>query len=552
MFNIQRDLEIASTNDWQLLSVTDSGDYLDVRIRSSDGYEGSYAFNRITGIFDGHERRDNAIIRLRPKSEMVTQTEFHLVAGKRDWERDNWLRIQGHIYTDPKTGAESAREHSAKARDTQTDWVFAIRKHVELSPLADYVQWADERFATGEWKPLPWANEPWVKSDLNHFAHVSCANEFQVAFWDGVAAAQADHVTVMSPGRYLQRFYADVLSTTAIRDWAVKLDTECQLTVYTEPDDIAAAYVEAGTGCMRYPDDGICHDGVAWRSGQNPTRVYGAGDLGVALLRRNGYCIGRALVWPAKKVVGRIYGDIERMADVFQNEGWTFDSNGHAADSRGQGLLNGARLLKIQPEGRDGNFMMPYLDLGYRVSHLDDEHFELNLSGTYYAHRTDGLLNAPDNRDDECDDDDYFYCSSCDDHTHDNDGYWVQDSHICQSCCNDEAFYCESCSDYRWTEYSTVTGSGDRYCDRCADRNLTCCQYCDEYEHNDDIVSVSDANDHCHYQDACNHCADNDSRIVRDHDGELVDVSTAQQCETCEAYFGSDAETCPAHEVEPA
>jgi len=551
MFNIQRELEIANAN-WQIVSIHDNGSYLEVRIRDTDSYETTYAFNRITGVFDGHERRDTSIIRLRAKSEMVSKTEFHLVAGKRDWGRDDWLRINGQVFTDGKIGSDIAREHSAKARDTGTDWTFAIRKHVELSPLADYVQWADERFSTGEWTQLPWANEPWVKPELNHFAHVSCANEFQVAFWESVAHAQADHVTVMAPGRYLQRYYADVLSSTAIRDWSVKLDTECELTIYTGPDDIAAAYVEAGTGCMRYPDDGICHDGVMWRSGQNPTRVYGAGDLGVALLRRNGYCIGRALVWPAKKAVGRIYGDIERMRDVLENEGWQFDSTGHSADSRGQGLLNGARLLKIRPEGRDGNFMMPYLDLGYRVDHHDDEHFELSLSGVHYAHCTDGLLFAPDNRDDECDDEDYFYCNSCDDHTHDDDGYWVQDTHICPSCYNDEAFWCESCSEYHWRNAATRTAGGDLYCESCADSDLTSCDYCDEYYPNDDMNNVLDGRDGLSYRTACNNCASDTECCVTNSEGDLVDANTVQQCESCDAYFSANAETCPAHEVEPA
>jgi hypothetical protein len=79
----------------------------------------------------------------------------------------------------------------------------------------------------------------------------------------------------------------------------------------------------------------------------HPCRIYAAGDLAVAYMVRKDEITARALVWPEKKIYGRIYGDETRLLDLLDTAGYR------------EGSLNGARMLRIPDSG---GFVCPYID----------------------------------------------------------------------------------------------------------------------------------------------------------------------------------------------
>jgi len=83
------------------------------------------------------------------------------------------------------------------------------------------------RLMTEHWRDVPWCDEPWFKKSpyyYLHSAHQPREPKHQEA--GGVAFAESpqklvlDRFTVMKPGRYLSRFFADKLGEGDIKLWA--------------------------------------------------------------------------------------------------------------------------------------------------------------------------------------------------------------------------------------------------------------------------------------------------------------------------------------------
>jgi hypothetical protein len=321
---------------------------------------------------------------------------------------------------------------------------------------------------------------------------------------------------------------------------------------------------------MAYPDEGGSPHitGGKWRSGFNPVKVYGGGDLVVAYMERKSKIIARALCWPEKKICGRIYGDIERMQDAMIAAGYTMDSNGHGASNRGNGGFNGARLKRIAPEDLPHNLVLPYLDYGYSASVIDgdDQHLKLDRYGTIPGQRTDGLAYEPncepgrppsayddDEDEDPCstgDCDCCFNCDSCGDRESDDERYTVQDQWLCYGCYSNQASDCQSCDESFFRSNMTSTENGDRYCTSCAEEHVTLCDYCDERFNREDLNIVYDGRyegttpDDVH-GDACNYCHEHDSRVVTDRNGNRVDASTVTECDECDTVYPANIDDCP-------
>src|SRR3546814_9669800 len=65
------------------------------------------------------------------------------------------------------------------------------------------------RFADGSYAPTPWHDEPWYREKHDeHFCHVSTEQAGKIAFTENAAKGQIDRQLVMSPGRYLHRFFS--------------------------------------------------------------------------------------------------------------------------------------------------------------------------------------------------------------------------------------------------------------------------------------------------------------------------------------------------------
>ena len=319
---------------------------------------------------------------------------------------------------------------------------------------------------------------------------------------------------------------------------------------HVDPDDIVRIYTAPGA-----PSSCMSHSKGAFDTDEyHPVYVYGAGDLALAYLERRGKIIARALCWPEKKVVGRRYGDIDRLQDRLVAEGWQLDSNDSSASGRGSGLLDGARLLRIQ----DGDcYVMPYIDAGYGVCYPPsgmpdrEKYFVLSrFSGDIDCTNTNGLSGE---RDSEPDYD--YHCDACGDGLYEDDAYSLGDDTYCLSHYEDRSRTCYQCECTVHRNCVTIV-EDEYYCDTCYGEHTTSCDACSD--RTADPVNILDAR----YDEGeipsdieaevCSSCADNDDDYQQDHNGYWIAVETAQQCssDTCETWFSADASVCPRCQTE--
>lgn len=192
------------------------------------------------------------------------------------------------------------------------------------------------RFADGSYQELPWAKDRWWTGlshihDL-HFPHVSTKNSIGLmAYTESAEKGTADVQTPIKPGRYLEQFFAGVISGSVIRDlcarFSEKFEENVVLFGHTE-DEFQEIYTKGPSSCM-------AHALESYSSHIHPVRVYAAGDLAVAYLKREGRIVARCLTWPEKKQFNTIYGDTGRLDPLLRKMGYS------------QGVPTGARMLKV-------------------------------------------------------------------------------------------------------------------------------------------------------------------------------------------------------------
>ncbi len=329
-----------------------------ITVQYSDYAGDVISFNAATGIYCGHENRDNPM-RLRNKSDEVAVNYYRIWFGHKDWAKTDWRYLQDdsqYQFDNGKAANEKAKALNAESTAADAPWKFMVKTHTVMSPNHQWREWMQARFDSGEYVALPWKDEPWYNKD--HFAHAAIQDPFKVAFVESVIKGVEDQMTVLNPGRYLERFYSDVLNAQQIAAWAAKADSEAELLFAATPEEIVDVYVNGGLeSCMRYAAD---HSNFPL--GVQPTSVYGAGDLQLAYLKRRNKIVARALVWPEHKKVGRIYGDIERMKNRLIGEGYTYTLGDRKT-------FDGAKLLRIEVEGE---VVLPYLDWSMGVEDAGD------------------------------------------------------------------------------------------------------------------------------------------------------------------------------------
>lgn len=278
--------------------------------------------------------------------------------------------------------------------------------------------WADERFWQQRCAEL-----------VEHYAHVSLDDPGMIAFTASPEHGEADRQTRMRPGKYLKKYFGDVLSARQIdyyaqwfRDGERPLldDGEVSLHYAATPEEIARVYIDGPSSCM---GRGAFDDNVT----THPTRVYGAGDLQIAYLRQggDGRIVARALCWPEREVFGRIYPNL----DAWERDGFdSYDDAKAAQDTLHMRLkalgwepihvkpagFDGARILKIPASDYCDDYVMPYLDHG-GFNDLGDV-FEMHRHGDYSADSTSGRI--------ALESEPYAHCEQCGDAIADEDDAW--------------------------------------------------------------------------------------------------------------------------------
>ena len=350
-----------------------------------------------------------------------------------------------------------------------------------------------ERFETGYYKPPVWHTESWWLTrsvdTVQHYTHTSRSNPAMLAYTPDADKGERDIQTQIKPGRYLARFFPHLTDkqraffatwqTTGAQDlFATAEDADpYALAFASTADDVVRVYTRGPSSCMdgrHFPNDS-----------DNPTRVYAAGDLAIAYLTRktDGKIIGRAVCWPARYVVGRVYPT----PDAYYQDGYAshaeaqaiYDTLLHRMRAAGYRstyeshdvTLAGAKLAKIRASDSDC-WLMPYLDQGYGVTgDADDDETPWIMArpghADYRCDETNGTLRARRRV--------YAHCDRCGDPIHSEDDAHTVVTRVrhaeatewetyCDDCNDNSTFHCHGIGDTVSDDVENDEANGHTYC----------------------------------------------------------------------------------------
>jgi hypothetical protein len=334
---------------------------------------------------------------------------------------------------------------------------------------------------------IPWIAEPWWLDSPNwelHFPYPAKSNPARIAFTESEERGRADKQTVMRPGAYLRKYFGAYLSDDDVRHWALKWANKFApvgLHFAATADDIERVYIKGPNSCMG-------HDAGSFEGGVHPVRAYAGPDLQVAYIHNpDGDIVGRAVVWPAKNMHGRVYGDLERMTSSLHVAGYVASN------------LEGARLTRIET---GAGLHVPYLD-GCQNVNDDGEYLTITSSGSICADSTDGTV---------C----QTRCEECGGSVADGEERYGPDhgDTYCDYCFSERYTYCEGCGEYADSDDIRFPADGnDPLCETCYADAYTDCPECATECASDTLIESPDGRDRCEscFHDAvtmCDECSD--------------------------------------------
>ena len=356
---------------------------------------------------------------------------------------------------DPADTARVCFPNSVQARAAKQsgEVVTFIANPVELD------QWEARerhRFTEGTYIEVPWSDYQYDQSPdggfggfgglrLRHFAHLSLKFAGQVAFTKSSEHGMLDRQTVMRPGRYLEQFFPDERVERRTKWIGIVSSLKSNLHIATTPDEIERVYIGGPESCMSHEQGDYACD-------EHPVRVYGNSDLAVAYCGAIDEANGRAIVWPAKKIHGRVYGSEAVMVALLEQAGYT--------RTHTETEWIGAKIRCL--ENDDGRYIMPYLDIAdtIDITRIEGKRWCIvaGRNGAYNARNTDGRSGPRSS------------CGHC--------GTGIADDEtLCESCL-DNSCCCPDCDEPNWDDNS------GGYCASCYESYSTC-EHCDDVTHGD-------------------------------------------------------------------
>lgn len=230
-----------------------------------------------------------------------------------------------------------------------------------------------------------------------HFPHKSLEDPTMMAYTPSHEYGVRDRQVRMKVGKYLTKYYSDVLTSEQIRAFANGEKGHDVKFGETE-EDFRYVYAHGPRSCMAGDFCNISGDYM-------PTDVYATGEFKIAYIEPLTHSVlARAIVHEPTKTWVRVYGDEgQTLAD------W-LDSNGYTKES---GWPEGTRLLKI--EDSYGRYVLPYIDGDVRgVRHSGSDWVLTDRGYDIYCDFTDGVFD-PDQGEpcgdcgENCDPDDMYY-----------------------------------------------------------------------------------------------------------------------------------------------
>lgn len=380
-----------------------------------------------------------------------------------------------------------------------------------------------DKLDSGDWREPPWADEPWYRNHplaWAHAAHYSVKNPELVAYQESVDKTLRNIQSVVSPGKYLTKFFSHALTDKEIKLWAETFLAKKQpyKLVILNNDTFEGTeyelqrrwvelykYIEVDYSCMR---------------GKSAVGVYGVkgNHLGLAYLEdEEGNYVTRSIVRFDEMKFVRAYPytegghnlTVEKVEALLKSAGFT------------EGNLEG---IRIDAERCSHGYVMPYLDGGMNVD-FEGDRFKISRNGEYDCETTDGYIDVGmecdgcgcrvDEDDMRCDDD-HSYCEDC--YSERYVFAWgrrEQSDYLREDCVEYEGemyvkeylafhmlFICGSCDEVHLTEDGRETPDGEL----CTD----CCVEVDVEHAGFDFIAKEDA------------ITLDDGRVVHKHDEFLV------------------------------
>ena len=306
-----------------------------------------------------------------------------------------------------------------------------------------------------------------------HYLHWSVKDPEMVAYTPSIEYGIRDRQVRVRLGRYLSKHFGHVLSEKKRLELVEKHNAtalaNCKFHIAMTPGRIETVYTRGPTSCMGHPRDHFAHN-------FHPTRIYGAGDLGVAFMWRKETdgiqrITARALVWPHKMIHGRVYGDESRFKAMLADRGYTEDWMG----------FDGAAVLHVGEIYQDVPHA-PYIDadLGLSPAPPDTEGGILLLTDERLAEwrckNTNGLAGS------------FCTCVACDEAIHEEDALHDEDGDTwCESCFLDQHSRCDGCDEF--TRDDQLNDLDDcNYCNCCYENEAATCEDCGDTTHSENLT----------------------------------------------------------------
>lgn len=372
------------------------------------------------------------------------------------------------------------------------------------APDWNWIAREQARFRDGTYEPVIWSDENWYscRPDAlrDHFLHRSSDKPEMIAFTESPEKGSMDRQTRMRAGAYLTKYFRDVLSESEIMRWArlhaLANDPDAlpEMKIARTADEIKRVYLEGPDSCMseeaeRYNSRPI-----------HPVAVYGDSDLALAYVEREAdfhdeNIASRALIWPDRKIHGRIYPTPERYSGTARESARIEQvalARALSAAGYRAGSFEGAqiRAIPIQKYSSDTEFVMPYLDGNYAVALSPNrERFTLSRSDGTPAQNTHGTIDLNER--------DCMICERCEDGMDEDESYQViidrrhNTASWCEHCTSSHAFYCDGYED-RISEGScdTVEVGRHTYSLWYAEDHCVMCEHTEEWVEMEDSVEV--------------------------------------------------------------